>query len=55
MRQNTLAILAACAAVAFYGAARAQQPAATPATVPDQMPFDIPMEIRSPPIALPTS
>jgi glc operon protein GlcG len=42
MRQNTLAILAACAAVAFYGAARAQQPAATPATVPDQMPFDIP-------------
>jgi glc operon protein GlcG len=42
MRRNTLAILAACAAVTIYGQARAQQPAAAPAAVPDQMPFDIP-------------
>jgi len=42
MRQSTLAIFAACAAVAVCGQAQAQQPAATPAPVPDQMPFDIP-------------
>jgi glc operon protein GlcG len=45
MRRNTLAILAACAAVTICGQAQAQQPAATPAApaaVPDQMPFDIP-------------
>ena len=42
MRQNTLAIFAACAAVTIFGQAQAQQPAATPAAVPDQMPFDIP-------------
>ena len=42
MRRNSLAILAACAAVTIGGQARAQQPAATPAPVPDQMPFDIP-------------
>ena len=42
MRRNTLAILAACAAVTICGQAQAQQPAAAPAAVPDQMPFDIP-------------
>jgi glc operon protein GlcG len=45
MRRNTLAILAACAAVTICGQAQAQQPAATPAApaaVPDQMPFDVP-------------
>ena len=42
MRRNTLAILAACAAVTIGGQAQAQQPAAAPAAVPDQMPFDIP-------------
>ncbi|MBW8855847.1 MAG: heme-binding protein, partial [Bradyrhizobium sp.] len=45
MRHKTLAILAACAAVAICGQAQAQQPAATPtapAAVPDQMPFDVP-------------
>jgi glc operon protein GlcG len=42
MRQNILAIFAACAAVTICGQAQAQQPAATPAAVPDQMPFDIP-------------
>ena len=42
MRQNILAILAACAAVTIGGQAQAQQPAAIPAAVPDQMPFDIP-------------
>ena len=42
MRWNSLAVLAACAAVTIAGQARAQQPAATPAPVPDQMPFDIP-------------
>jgi glc operon protein GlcG len=42
MRQTTLAVLAACAAVTMGGQARAQQPAGTPTPVPDQMPFDIP-------------
>ena len=42
MRRNTLAILAACAAVTICGQAQAQQPAAAPAAVPDQMPFDVP-------------
>jgi uncharacterized protein GlcG (DUF336 family) len=47
MRRNTLAILAACAAVTICGQAQAQQPATAPAApapaaVPDQMPFDIP-------------
>jgi len=43
MRRNSLAILAACAAVALCGQAAAQQPAPAPApAVPDQMPFDIP-------------
>ena len=32
MRRNTLAILAACAAVTICGQAQAQQPAAAPAT-----------------------
>ena len=42
MRRNSLAILAACAAVTICGQVQAQQPAAAPAAVPDQMPFDIP-------------
>ena len=42
MRRNSLAILAACAAVTIGGQARSQQPAATPTPVPDQMPFDVP-------------
>jgi glc operon protein GlcG len=42
MRRNTLAFLAACAAVTLCGQAQAQQPAAAPAAVPDQMPADIP-------------
>jgi glc operon protein GlcG len=43
MRRNSLAILAACAAVTVCGQAGAQQPAPAPApAVPDQMPFDIP-------------
>ena len=43
MRRNSLAILAACAAVALCGQTAAQQPAPAPApAVPDQMPFDIP-------------
>ena len=42
MRRNTLAILAACAAVTICGQAQARQPAAAPAAVPDQMPFDVP-------------
>ena len=43
MRRNSLAILAACAAVTVCGQAEAQQPAPSPApAVPDQMPFDIP-------------
>ncbi|NOJ43470.1 GlcG/HbpS family heme-binding protein [Bradyrhizobium australiense] len=41
MRQSTLAIFAACAAVTVCAQAQAQQPA-PPAAVPDQMPFDIP-------------
>jgi hypothetical protein len=51
MRRNTLAILAACAAVTICGQAQAQQPAAAPAAVPDQMPFDVRTEIQSRPIA----
>ena len=40
MRRNSFAILAACAAIAGCGQAKAQQPAPapTPAAVPDQMP-----------------
>ena len=43
MRRNSLAMMAACAAMALCGQASAQQPAPAAApTVPDQMPFDIP-------------